>query len=79
MLGFICNNMRVSDGNKCKDGGLRRCTEERVVKILSDLMRIYLSDTWNRFYHAANRLKTKKNYEAHNFIQLISIFIVHVT
>lgn len=69
--------MRVSDENKCKHVGLRRCTEERVSKILSDRIRFSIRYR-EPFYNAANKLKRKINYEVYDFMQLIRVTIVHV-
>ena len=44
-----------------------KCTEKRGIKKSCDGMTIYLSDTLNRFYNAADWLKMKISYEAHDF------------
>ena len=53
-LCFICNNLCDTDDNKDEPEGLGRCTEKRGIKKLYDGVAIYLSDTLNRFYNAAD-------------------------
>ena len=57
MMCFICNIKRECDGNHLGEGGIGRCSDDRVARRIKDRMPVYLRDVDHRFFEAAKRIE----------------------